>query len=174
MEEIREKHSFTADKGQSPQSPGTYYFKDGRTMKKYFRRMIDEGLSLNGEYYASLVYNLLKRDGLDVLIYDRIPHFCQWGTPKDLREYEFWTELLTGHGDTEVWFRAESKFPQHDRATIGRIIDYWRGYLSAVRLVTPRAQRSGVEGPQQGPGSRCRLRLHSDGIGSGQSIVDNR
>lgn len=94
MMEIKEKHSFAPNKMDSPQSNGTYYFKKGAYIKKYFRQIMDEKISLNGEYYVSLVYNLLKRDGLDIYIYDKVPHFLQWGTPEDLEEYKYWSEIF--------------------------------------------------------------------------------
>ncbi len=94
MIEIKEKYSFTSNKMDSPQSAGTYYFKKGGYVKKYFQRLMDEKISLNGEYYASLVYNLLVRDGLKVFIYDKVPYFCQWGTPEDLEEYKYWSEIF--------------------------------------------------------------------------------
>jgi NDP-sugar pyrophosphorylase family protein len=93
MEEIREKHSFTPDKMDCYQSSGTYYFKKGEYIKKYFRRMTEREITLNGEYYVSLVYNLLKEDGLNIYIYE-IPYFLQWGTPEDLKEYEYWSEYF--------------------------------------------------------------------------------
>ncbi len=133
MAEIREKHSFTPDKTQSPQSPGTYYFATGAILKKYFRQMLDEDVNLNGEYYASLVYNLLKRDGLEVGVYDRIPHFCQWGTPEDLREYEFWIELIENTPPEEWSAKAAARFPAYGPETVDKIINYWRGYLGLPR-----------------------------------------
>ena len=94
MLEIKEKHSFTTDKMDSPQSGGTYYFKRGAYVKKYFQQLMDDKIALNGEYYVSLVYNLLKQDGLDIFVYDKVPHFCQWGTPEDLEEYKYWAEIF--------------------------------------------------------------------------------
>ena len=93
--EIREKFSFEADKTKTYHSGGTYYFSKGAMVKKYFQQLMDEKLDLNGEFYISLVYNLLVRDGLDVLVYDKVPHFCQWGTPRDLKEYETWMDIMT-------------------------------------------------------------------------------
>lgn len=94
MLEIKEKHSFTPNKMDSPQSGGTYYFKNGAYVKKYFQKLMDKNISLNGEYYVSLVYNLLVKDGLKVFVYDKVPHFCQWGTPEDLEEYKYWSEIF--------------------------------------------------------------------------------
>lgn len=94
MTEIKEKYSFTPNKMDSPQSDGTFYFRTGRLMKRYFQKAMDNNISLRGEYYVSLVYNLLKEDGLNIYVYDKIPHFLQWGTPKDLEEYKYWSEIF--------------------------------------------------------------------------------
>lgn len=94
--EIKEKFSFETDKTKALHSPGAYYFKSGAILKKYFRQMLDEGISLNGEYYCSLIYNLMVRDGLKVWAEDNVPYFCQWGTPQDLQDYEFWVNSIQG------------------------------------------------------------------------------
>lgn len=88
--EIREKQPFTDDKMSEFASTGTYYFKKGSYVKKYFKQLMDEDLNINGEYYVSLVYNLLIRDGLYTQVYE-IPHMLQWGTPFDLDVYNSWS-----------------------------------------------------------------------------------
>jgi NDP-sugar pyrophosphorylase family protein len=93
--EIREKFSFENDKTKAFHSGGTYYFSKGKHVKKYFQMMMDENVHLNGEYYVSLVYNLMLRDGLKILVYDKVPYFCQWGTPKDLEEYLKWDDIIS-------------------------------------------------------------------------------
>jgi NDP-sugar pyrophosphorylase family protein len=93
MVEIREKHSFTQNKMDTWQSTGTYYFKSGKIMKKYFQQTIDEEVLVNGEYYVSVVYNLMQRDKLKTLVYP-VDYFCQWGTPKDLEEYLYWSNYF--------------------------------------------------------------------------------
>lgn len=94
--EIREKYSFEKDKTKAKHSPGVYYFRSGKLLKKYFQMLVDSGEDLNGEYYASLPYNFMVRDGLKVWIPVPVTYFCQWGTPKDLKEYLFWTEMIRG------------------------------------------------------------------------------
>lgn len=88
--EIREKQPFTDDKMSEFASTGTYYFRKGSYIKKYFKQLIDEDLNINGEYYVSLVYNLLIRDGLDTRVYE-VPYMLQWGTPFDLDVYNSWS-----------------------------------------------------------------------------------
>ena len=87
--QIKEKEPFTTNKIDEYASNGTYYFKSGNILKKYFKEAMDVGLSLNGEYYVSLVYNLLVRDGLKVGIFE-IQKMLQWGTPYDLEVFQSW------------------------------------------------------------------------------------
>ncbi|MDX1958788.1 MAG: glycosyltransferase family 2 protein [Leptospiraceae bacterium] len=93
MEEIREKHSYTENKMDSFQSSGTYYFRSGNIVKKYFTKLLESGNEINGEYYVSLVYNELKKDDLNIYIYE-IPYMLQWGTPEDLEEYLYWSKYF--------------------------------------------------------------------------------
>jgi NDP-sugar pyrophosphorylase family protein len=91
---IQEKKSFTSDKMSEYASNGTYYFKNGKIMKKYFKQLIDENICVNNEYYVSMVYNLLVADKLSVIVFE-IKKMLQWGTPKDLEEYLVWSNYFT-------------------------------------------------------------------------------
>ena len=97
LTEIKEKFSFEVDKSKGYHSAGTYYFDKGKYLKKYFKQLMEEKITLNGEYYISLVYNLMLRDKLNVLVYDKIPHFCQWGTPQDMMEYNSWSNIFEAY-----------------------------------------------------------------------------
>ena len=92
--EIREKFSFAKDKTKGKHSPGVYYFANGAILKKYAQKQVDSGETLKGEYYASLTYNAMVKDGLKVWVPTNTDQFCQWGTPEDLQEYLFWTETI--------------------------------------------------------------------------------
>ena len=100
MLEIKEKEPFTNNRMDEYASNGTYYFKKGAYVKKYFQELIDKNINLEGEYYVSLIYNLLVEDGLKVSIYN-IQHMLQWGVPQDLEEYNNWSKyfknILTKH-----------------------------------------------------------------------------
>jgi dTDP-glucose pyrophosphorylase len=74
-------------------SNGTYYFRKGLYVKKYFNELILNDINLNGEYYVSLIYNLLIKDSLKVSIYD-VQHMLQWGTPQDVEEYCTWSKYF--------------------------------------------------------------------------------
>lgn len=92
--EIREKYSFEKDKTKAKHSPGNYYFKNGAYLKKYCQALVDSGEVLNGEYYASMPYNFMVKDGLKVWIPTNIDYFCQWGTPEDMKESVYWIDLM--------------------------------------------------------------------------------
>lgn len=94
LELIKEKEPFTNDRMSEYASNGTYYFKSGAILKKYFQQALDNDLNINGEYYVSLVYNELVKDGLKVSVFE-IQHMLQWGTPQDLEEYRYWSNLFT-------------------------------------------------------------------------------
>lgn len=141
LEEIREKFSYTLDKTQSMHSPGTHYFKHGKYVKKSFQELIDKKVDLNGEYYASLVYNLLVKDGLKVGIYDKINHFCQWGTPEDLEEYTVWSNLFTSHGSniefdqvyTEIISNGNNYITSHSKDNLQKSFNYWRSFCKKIK-----------------------------------------
>lgn len=108
MLEIKEKFSFTENKMESPQSGGTYYFRKGSYVKKYFQELIDRDINLNSEYYVSLIYNLMYSDGLKIHVYDRVKHFCQWGTPQDLEEYKYWSNIFRSLMEKSTMNRNEN------------------------------------------------------------------
>lgn len=102
LAEIREKYSFEKDKMKAKHSPGVYYFKNGETMEKYCQRLTEhEECAINGEFYASLPYNFMVRDGLKVWVPTNVTYFCQWGTPEDLREFVYWTDLVLQNEKSE-------------------------------------------------------------------------
>ncbi len=104
--EIREKLPFTNNRMNEFASNGTYYFKKGKYIKKYFNQLMKENINFNGEYYVSMVYNLLVQDNLSVSVYE-IQHMLQWGTPEELEEYKYWSDyfktLVSKKKNTKVY-----------------------------------------------------------------------
>ncbi len=113
--EIKEKYSFSPNKMQAWHSNGTYYFKSGEIVKKYFQKLLDGPAHDNGEYYSSMPYNLMIQDGLKNIIYP-IDYFCQWGTPEDLTEYKTWIQ------------RATDNY-QPTNETEEQILNYWKKFI---------------------------------------------
>lgn len=93
MLEIKEKESYTNNKMNEYCSNGIYYFKSGKIMKKYMQELIDFNININDEYYVSLVYNLLVKNGFNVNIFE-IDYMLQWGTPYDLEDYVIWSNYF--------------------------------------------------------------------------------
>ncbi len=94
MKAIREKHSWHDNKEKDWTSSGTYYFKKGCYVKKYFKEIEKHhDWRINGEHYVSQIYQLMKEDGLKIFIYE-IPYMLQWGTPEDMEEYCYWAAFF--------------------------------------------------------------------------------
>lgn len=91
MLEIKEKGCFTNNRMNEYASAGGYYFAKGDHVKKYFKELMDRGIAVNGEYYISMVYNLLRESGLKKIFVYELERFLQWGTPEDLEEYKCWS-----------------------------------------------------------------------------------
>jgi NDP-sugar pyrophosphorylase family protein len=93
--DIQEKQPFTDNPVEEFASSGTYYFKSGSLMQQYFQTCVDRGLMVNNEYYASMAYKPMMEDGRKVYVHE-IPYFMQWGTPGDLEEYCYWSDIFKG------------------------------------------------------------------------------
>ena len=96
--EIREKQSFTDQRMSEYASSGTYYFREPAAMKRYFREAIALELRTNNEFFCSLPYNLMVRDGLPIYVYE-LEHFVPLGTPQDVHEYQGWSDYLQRYQD---------------------------------------------------------------------------
>ncbi len=91
--EIKEKEPYTDNPMNEQASTGTYYFKKGSYVKKYFQEAMDKNIQYKGEYYITLVYNLLIQDGLNVDCYPT-DFVSVFGTPEEVQNFEAWQTLL--------------------------------------------------------------------------------
>lgn len=94
MDEIKEKSCYTTEPTTEHASTGIYYFKTGAMIKSYFDRALNENVTYAGEYYVTLVYNLLVQDGLKVGYFDT-PFVTVFGTPEEVKSFESWKTILT-------------------------------------------------------------------------------
>ena len=127
ISEIREKEPFTDNKMTEFASTGTYYFKKGSYVKKYFKELIEKDINIKDEYYVSLVHNLLIEDGLTNLVYE-VPHILQWGTPLDLDMYRKWSDYYRKvmDGQKEVTIpNCVTAFPMAGFGSRFRQEGYW-------------------------------------------------
>ncbi len=94
VQDIQEKKPFTTTPMQEFASTGTYYFKSGATMLECFDAVVAQNLTINNEYYISMAYKPLLESGAQVGVYE-VEHFMQWGTPEDVQEYQYWSDIFT-------------------------------------------------------------------------------
>ncbi|UJR53169.1 NTP transferase domain-containing protein [Dickeya zeae] len=93
LHDIQEKQPYTDNRMNEYASSGTYYYSSGGLMLDSFREVVRQQLSLNGEYYVSLTYKPLLAEGKRIGVYP-LQHFMQWGTPEDVREYNYWSDAF--------------------------------------------------------------------------------
>jgi NDP-sugar pyrophosphorylase family protein len=106
MLQIQEKQPFTDNRMEEYASNGTYYFRRGALVKKYFTELMERDIHVNDEYYVSMIFNLLIEDGLKVSVYN-IQHMLQWGTPQDLEEYQGWSDYFAQLVEPEIQMSVE-------------------------------------------------------------------
>lgn len=93
VSEIKEKEPYTSNPMNEHASTGTYYFKKGSYIKKYFKELINQDINYKGEYYVTLVYNLLIQDNLIVHCYPT-DFTTVFGTPEEVENFEAWQTIL--------------------------------------------------------------------------------
>ncbi len=94
MLELREKRSFTDNRVEEYASTGVYYLESWKTFSKYAHELLNSDKKELPEYYCSLLYNLMVRDGKRVCLFE-VEKFICWGTPEDLEEYLFWSDYFS-------------------------------------------------------------------------------
>lgn len=120
IDEIQEKQCYTSDPMSEHASTGAYYFKRGDLVKKYFQLQIQNNIHYNGEYYVTLTYNLLIKDGHKIGYYDT-PFVTVFGTPEEVQNFEAWATILKG---------AQVKNEEH----LLKCYRYWKEYHAKNNL----------------------------------------
>lgn len=102
--DLKEKESFSEDRTKDYASTGTYYFSSGKVLKKYINQLVSNPkYAVNGEFYMSLPYILMIKDGLKILNYE-IDKFICLGTPRDYELFKFWSEFFLKYSSKFVTF----------------------------------------------------------------------
>jgi NDP-sugar pyrophosphorylase family protein len=104
LQELREKQNFTDNRLNEFASSGVYYFASGKIFKQYVKELISNELNaVKGEFYSSVLLNLMVRDNLKVLNYE-IDKFISLGIPRDYELYKFWSEVFLDHSYNKISF----------------------------------------------------------------------
>ena len=93
MLRLREKKSFTDKRHEEYASAGIYYVGSWGMYKHFAGVVLEQELSVESEYYISLIFNPMVEQGLRVMTY-RINKFICWGTPEDVEQYYFWSDFF--------------------------------------------------------------------------------
>ena len=89
--DIREKQPFTEDKRSEWASSGAYYFQSGAALKQALFATLGAEPTIKGEHYVSMVYGHLLGK---TYVYE-IRRMLQFGTPRDLRDYQMWADVFS-------------------------------------------------------------------------------
>ena len=71
---------------------GTFWFKKGKYFVEGAEKMISNNRKINNEFYVDECINELIEIGLKVKVFEVDKYIC-WGTPNDLRTYEYWQDF---------------------------------------------------------------------------------
>jgi len=92
--DIREKQPYTDKPMNEIALCGAYYFRDPQKMLEALRELsAHDELRIEGEHYISLAYRFMLAMGADIRTF-LLDHFLQWGTPEDLRDYLYYSNLF--------------------------------------------------------------------------------
>lgn len=97
---VHEKKPIDQIKSDEPASSGIYYFKSGSILKKYFNKLMDKKISINGEYYVTVPYNLMIEDGLKVTHY-LVNEYVSLGIPIDVECFRSWKYVVENNNLNE-------------------------------------------------------------------------
>jgi len=78
-----------SDPSTDPMVVGTFTFKRLGDFLKSVDHMKNRGALVNGEYYVDTAINDAIALGLRCIVFE-IDHYICWGTPNDLRTFEYW------------------------------------------------------------------------------------
>lgn len=73
---------------------GSFWFRRGKDFISKTNQMIAKNRRINGEFYVDKLFDELIEDGMKVKVFEIDQYIC-WGTPNDLRTYEYWEKFFT-------------------------------------------------------------------------------
>ena len=90
---IKEKESFTDNWMEEPVSIGLFFVNKIETIYKALKIMIDNKEKVSNEYFPSLIFNYLIKEGIKVELIP-VESFVHYGTPKQLNDFNRWIEYF--------------------------------------------------------------------------------
>lgn len=96
---------------------GTFTFKDGATFRRCVDHMMARDARVNGEFYLDTCINDALELGLRVKIFE-VNHFISWGTPDDLRTFEYWQSCFHKWAGHPYRLEADGHIPAASLAAL--------------------------------------------------------
>lgn len=72
---------------------GSFWFKKGKDFIEMTEQMISANKRINNEFYVDKVFDEFTEAGKKVKVFE-INHYICWGTPNDLRTYQYWEDFF--------------------------------------------------------------------------------
>lgn len=89
---------------------GTFTFKRLEHFRQALKRLIDRDDRINGEYYLDSTVNHALELGMRCQIFE-VDHFFSWGTPNDLRTFEYWQSCFDKWGSHPYSLERDRRVP---------------------------------------------------------------
>jgi hypothetical protein len=96
---------------------GTFTFKRARDFAAAAEAMIDRQARVNGEFYVDTCINDAIAMGLDARLFE-IDHYLCWGTPEELRSFEYWQSCFQKWPSHPYSLAADGDVPADAVATL--------------------------------------------------------
>jgi NDP-sugar pyrophosphorylase family protein len=89
---------------------GTFTFKHAKDFEKAVKSLIDRDGRINGEFYIDSCINDAINLGLNCHVFE-IDHLISWGTPNDLRTFEYWQSCFSKWASHPYDLGLDSRIP---------------------------------------------------------------
>ena len=79
---------------QDPIVTGTVSFRSGKIFRRAVNRLVERDGRVNGEFYLDSCINDALALGVECSLFE-LSYFISWGTPNDLRTFEYWSACFS-------------------------------------------------------------------------------
>ena len=90
---------------------GTFTFRRADDFRRALNRLIERDGRINGEFYIDSLINDAIALGLQCRLFEVDSYLC-WGTPNDLRSFEYWQSCFHKWGSHPYRLELDSRIPK--------------------------------------------------------------
>jgi NDP-sugar pyrophosphorylase family protein len=90
---------------------GTFTFRHAEDFRRTVKHLIDRDGRINGEFYIDSCINDAIEMGLKCQLFE-IDHLLSWGTPNDLRTFEYWQSCFQKWPSHPYQLELDSRIPK--------------------------------------------------------------